>query len=211
MLYVSEWFLILAFYASGIILLLIALRLARRQWPQAINLSALLLTFCLAYLLAGAIVALATPQRILHQGQPRFFDETGATAIAATRTPTITTDSTLHAQGVFFVVTTRIFNRSAKIPHHAPALDFLLQDANGNLHTPNNTATSLLNPNLDRLRTSLFGPAERRTLIIVFEVPTNTQRAVLIIRHHNPYALNRILLGDPEHFWHRNTVILLDK
>ncbi len=212
MLYVSEWFLILAAYGSGIVLLLAFLRLVRGQRKQAVNFALLLVTFWLSYLLLGAAVAMFTPRRVLREGQARFFDETGVTATSLGRTSLLATgEGTLRAHGVFYVIRERIFNRSAKVPHHAPPLELLLQDPAGNLYGPDAAATRLLSRGFDPLRKSLFGPGESKTAEVAFDVPPNTERPSLIFEHRNRYTLNRILLGDPEHFWHRNTVILLDR
>ncbi len=158
----------------------------------------------IAFASGGALVAVATPQRVLGMDEARCFDEMCFQVMGVDRVATLGEGaSARRAQGVVYVVEVESSNRGMGRGQREAGAMAWLRDAQGRRYRVEQAEGAAMD--------SVLQAGEKVRTRLVFDVPAEVERPGVVFGHS--YLLNpaKVIVGDEGHFWHRPTMVQLGK
>lgn len=140
------------------------------------------------------LVALITPQKVLHVGNPQCFDDWCITVIEAKRTPSSTS--------VSWAVTLRLWSRARRVAQSEKDVVVFLTDARHRRFDPVPTASTV--PLDVRLQPRESVDATRK-----FELPLDATEVGLIFTHEGGFPIGSLIISENQMF-HPATIVRLD-
>ena len=204
-------FILMALGTAGVFLMAIG-AVFRRRWVFLERSLGGLLAAWVIYLSAGAVVAMATPQRIQPIGTDRCFDEMCFAVIGFQRTSRIESASGAQAHGIFYIVTVRVSSRSRGKAQHEAGRNGVMIDDTGqsyNVSAEGTKALAAVEGPSPSLETDL-NPGETVVAKLVFDLPANVKRPGFVLGSNLVFYPPRIIIADEMHFLHKPTVTWLE-
>lgn len=200
---------IVLFFATFVILVFILIAVMKGRRRIALRLLCILGASLGAYLLVVALVALASPQKILTQQQSRCFDEMCFSVTDVKVASKIGTGKqTVITGGKFYLVTIQVSCHGHGRAQSEAGVGISLVDAAGSTYKVSPAGqrgyetTNGPNPPL----TVRVRPGESISTVQVFEVPGKTSGVSLHVSHSGP---GLFIIGDDESPLHKPTLIRL--
>lgn len=185
-------------------LVLTAVFLYRRLRRRRIRTVALAILGCLgAYAAAVVAVSLGSETRQLDLGTDKCFDDWCATVVGAKSIPL----SNAATDTKFVAVTLRVSNRARRAAFRPSQPRVTLRFAPAGAVGPSATAQHAFEkqagPQPDLAQR--LGPAESFQTTLVFEAPSATRQAFVVLLE-GPAAVTKFIVGDENSFLHKNVV-----
>jgi hypothetical protein len=161
-----------------------------------------------AYTTTLIAVSLLSRGETLQIGEARCFDEWCIAGTSALRQPSI---GGARARGIFYVVTLRVSSESRGRPQRETDVDTYLLDARGRRFDVSVAgADALQRAGLaGQPVTSVVAPGGSLESRLVFDVALDAAGLGFVKASHSGFP-RRLIIGDPESFLHRPTVVRLD-
>lgn len=162
-----------------------------------------------AYLAIMIVVSLATPQRILPQGEARCFDEWCLSVDRVTGTDTVGSYKVAYPVDVLYLIDVRISSRSRGRPQREVGVELYLLDSAGRRYDPDPEAERALaaagraGEPLDHV----VNPGESFIHRAAFRVPAHAHGLGLAKSGSGPGVF---IIGDDASLFHKRTVMRWD-
>ena len=208
-----ELVLIALVLGSAGVLLTACVAACKRQWRLVRLTLGSLLMLWVVYLLSGAIVAMATPQRIQPVGSERCFDEMCFAVTGFERTSQIAAGGQVtQARGIFYIVSVRMSNQSRGRAQHEAGRTGMLVDQTGQtwfVSAPGMRAMAGGNRSSSGLEAELSS-GEDLVVKLVFDLPLNVEHPAFTLGNRFLLYPPRIVIADDMHFLHKPTITPLE-
>lgn len=166
----------------------------RGQRGRAVRILRRLAVCGAVYFAIVLLVALITPQKVLHVGNPQCFDDWCITVIEAKRTPSSTS--------VSWAVTLRLWSRARRVAQSEKDVVVFLTDARHRRFDPVPAASTV--PLDVRLQPRESVDATRK-----FELPLDATEVGLIFTHEGGFPIGSLIISENQMF-HPATIVRLD-
>jgi hypothetical protein len=179
--------------------------MASRRWFLVRRLAlGLVIYLCMyAILLVGA--ALIGPQQVLAMRQPRCFDDWCASVEKVEQKQAI---GAAQAQGVFYLVTIQVSSRAKRISQRALDADVYLVEGGTRYDlSPQGQRALEAAGQAGKPLNSLVDAGNSFTYVAVFDLPSRTGQAGLVITHGAFPGI--LIIGDDQSLFHKPTIIQL--
>jgi len=185
---------ILIVAASAVTWIAAAVSALRRPRARALRILGVWTVCAVFYLAIVAVVGIASPQRILHPGDPWCFDDWCLIVEQVTHAPA--------PPQVAYTVSLRIFSHARRVSQRAKGAWIYVIDRDGRRYAPepDSAATPL---------DVLLQPGESVSTSRTFKVPPDATDLALITGHGFPYWLHLPIIGDESGLWHKHAAIRL--
>jgi hypothetical protein len=184
---------ILVFLASAVTLLTAAFAAVRGRGAKALRIVRTYLICLAVYMGIVATVAVATPQRIVHLGESRCFDDWCITVEHADHKPA--------PAGILYVVTLEVSSRAKRVAQRDNGVNVYLTDALGRRFDPA-PAPSAIPLNV------LLHPGEAVETERTFTVPNDARDVGLVVGHDGPCFPGCFIIGD-QSLVHKSPIVPL--
>jgi hypothetical protein len=204
-----DLFFLASFLGCAVAVLRIAYRLARGRLATARRAAARLTAFVACYAAVLVAVSLAAPGRTLPLGERLCFDEWCMAVAHVSRQSAI---GDAHAGGVFYVVTLEISSRS-RGRRQREINTYRLRDGGGRTFDVSPAGQAALRQaGLAAEPASAFvDPGRSFESRLVFDVPRDAAGLGLVKASPGWLQPGRFIIGEPASFFHRPTVMRLDR
>lgn len=164
------------------------------------------------YLGAIAVVSLASPQRVLAVGENRCFDDWCVAVEDVMATDVLGQgESSVQADGVFYVVTLRISNHARGRVQRAASAAVHLLDGQGRTYaaSPRGQAAFMVQQGATAPLTATLGVGQSLEVVQVFDLPPDAHDLGLTVEHPVGFSPGWLIIGDDASWLHKPTIVRL--
>ena len=199
---------ILTVLITVVALLRVGYQLVRTRTAAARTTFLRLAAYLATYAVTLMAVSVLSPGEAWQIGEARCFDEWCITVTSASRQPSI---GSARATGIFYVVTLRVSSQSRRRPQRESDVDTYLVDGRGRRFDVSGAgADALQRAGLaGQPVTSVVAPGGGFKSRLAFDVPLDATDLRFVKASHSGFP-RRVIIGDPESFLHRPTIVRLD-
>lgn len=201
-----DFFLILSVWVITACFVGILFALASRRWKLVRRLCLGLAIYISLYAILLISVALVSPQQVVAMHQLRCFDDWCASVEQVEQRPAI---GPARASGIFYLVTIRVASQAKRISQRALDAAVFLMDERGVRYAISPQGQKALEAagQAGQPLNSWLDAGGSFTYTAVFDVPAKIAQPGLVISHGAFPGL--IIIGDPQSFLHKPTIVRL--